>query len=96
MTNCFVQEYAGPAGTKHNFHFTSRSFTSVELQNGLACRFFGEVLGSLFAEEEVQRNPSTTASAATGRIAVCLCDAAHVHACQRLGILSESSVGAHY
>src|SRR5208282_5736790 len=75
MTHGFVQKHAGPTGTEHHFHFAGRSLASVELQNRLARSFFGEILRSLFAEEEVKRDASPAAGTATRGIAVGLSDA---------------------
>ena len=90
----FVQQHAGPAGTEHDFHFAGRSFAGVELQDRLARGFFGEVLGSLFAEEEVEGDASAAAGAAAGGIAFGLGDAGDVHAGQGLGVFGEGAVGA--
>ena len=96
MADRFVQEHAGPAGTKHNFHFTGRGFASVQLQNCLSRRFLGEIFGSLITEEKIQRYPTAAACAAASGIAVCLGDAAHVQARERLGIFSKGSIGTHH
>ena len=93
VTDGFVQQHAGPAGAEHDFHLAGRSFASVELQDGLAGCFFREILGSFFAEEEIESDASAAAGAAAGGIAFGLGDAGNVHAGQRLGIFGESAVG---
>src|SRR5206468_6705440 len=91
MTDGFVQEHAGPAGTKDNFHFSRRSLASVQLQNRLSRRLFGEIFGSLVAEEEIQGHPTASARAAASGISVCLGDAAHVQARDRKSTRLNSS-----
>ena len=80
MADRFVQEHAGPSRTENNFHFSGRSFAGVQLQNRLSRRLFGEIFGSLVAEEEIQGHPTASARAAASGISVCLGDAAHVQA----------------
>src|SRR5438034_11525992 len=92
MADRFVQEHAGPAGTKHNFHFTGRGFASVQLQNCLSRRFLGEIFGSLITEEQMQSYPTAAACAAASGIDVGLVDAAHAQARERLGIFSKGPI----
>src|SRR5437016_13029014 len=54
MADGFMQEHAGPAGTKDNFHFTGRSLEGIQLKNRLSRGFFGEIFGSLVVR---RRNP---------------------------------------
>ena len=48
----FMQEDAGPTGAEDDSHLSGRRFNGAELHNSLASGFGGEVLGSLFVEEE--------------------------------------------
>ena len=90
----FVQQHAGPAGAEDDFHLSGRSFAGIELQDRLAGGFFGEVFGSLFAEEEVEGYTASAAGAAASGIGFCLGDAGNVHAGQRLRVFRKSAIGA--
>jgi len=96
MADRFVQEHAGPAGTKHNFHFTAGLRERPVCK--IACRAdsLGEIFGSLITEEKNPALPTAAACAAASGIAVCLGDAAHVQASERLGIFSKGSIGTHH
>src|SRR5580698_8067363 len=89
-----MQKNARPSGAEDNFHFSGGSFTGVELQDRLACGFFGEEFGILVAEEKVEGDAASATGGAAGGVAFGLGDAAHVHAGERLGVFGEGSVGA--
>src|SRR5262249_58932890 len=93
VTNGFVQQDAGPSRTKDDFHFSGGSFTRVELQDRLAGRFFREVLGSFFSEEEIESNAATAARRAASGLRFGFRDARDVHARERLRVFGEGSVG---
>src|SRR5580658_8526362 len=89
-----MQKNARPSGAEDNFHFSGGSFTGVELQDRLACGFFGEEFGILVAEEKVEGDAASATGGAAGGVAFSLGDAADVHAGERLGVFGEGSVGA--
>ena len=89
-----MDQDSGPAGTEHDFHFSGGSFAGVELKNRLSRGFFGEVLGSLLAEEEIERDSASATGAATGRIPFGLGNAGDVQAGKRLRVIGKCSIRA--
>ena len=62
----FVQQDAGPAGAEDDGHLAGGGGDGVELQDGGAGGFAGEVLGRVGAFKEVERDAAAAAGGAAG------------------------------
>ena len=60
MPNSFMQKHSRPSWTEYDFHFASRSFTGIELNDGLSGRFVGKVLGRFLLLEVLKAHTSAT------------------------------------
>ena len=54
-----------PYRPEHDLHFTGGRFTRVELDDGLACRFFGEKFRCLLGLEKIHAHSPAAAGSAS-------------------------------
>jgi len=92
VTYRFVQQHAGPAGAENDFHLAGGRCLGIKLQDRLARCFFGEVLGSFFSEEKVERYAAAATGTSAAGLLIGLGDAGNIQTSQRLGIFSESAL----
>ena len=89
----FMQQNAGPARAENHFHVARRRGNSIQLQDGLAGRFPGEVLGRLVALKEADLHPAAAAGAAARVLRSVAGDDVTVQAGQRLRVVGEGAIG---
>ncbi|MCG3160465.1 MAG: hypothetical protein JMDDDDMK_01534 [Acidobacteria bacterium] len=92
MSDGFVQEHAGPARAKHDFHRAGGRILSFKLNNGLARGLVGVMLDQLVVEE-IHPDAPTTARNSRLQIAVVIGDAHHAHSRQRLNVADQLAFG---
>src|SRR5258707_13634852 len=88
-----MQQNTGPARTENHFHVACRRGNSIQLQDGLAGSFPGEVLRRLVALEKAELNPAAATGSATRVLRTVASDNVTVQARKRLRIVGEGAIG---
>ena len=90
----FMEQDAGPAGAKDDFHLAGGGGDGAELQDGSASGFTGEALGALGANEDLQSTASAATSGAAGGVLIVFGDDEDVEPAERLGVGGVGAIGA--